>query len=646
MAIIEMQKLRLSLHDKAVDVLNAIQKQGFVEFSEISEQKRKYLETKEKTTFEFDYVSNRLDFAVNFLSRYEKPGGKLERMFEGSKVRVTEEEMEEATRSFYFNDLVETAQNIEEKMNDDRAKMKALDEEAKILAGWENLDTRLALGTNTATTQTIFVVEKKTPAETLHEILLGKNTPHHIERVGEHTFTLICFTDERESVDNTLREYEFETITLPKRRGTPKEELERIRRAKAKVARKMEFREQYATGLTKHLPKLKMMSDSIFWKKQKHDVASGATRTKNVLVFEGWCPRKRFDELKNVIAEHTDLFALEPINLDEGEEPPVEIENRGFVKPFENVTRLYGLPGYNDVDPTVFLSGFFFIFFGLALTDVGYGIVLALVTAFIIKRYHVPDDLRSFLRLLMFGGIATAVIGAFFGGYFGIDMKYMPAWVQSIQQFDPIKDPIPVFYLSLALGAAQIMFGIALKIVREAKNNALVDGILDQGPWLAAFFSLILFGGNKLGYLGGAQTPYVWFIYASLFSLVLTQGRKEKNIIMKLLKGVLSLYNSVGFFSDILSYSRLLALGLATSALAFAVNLIAQMVKGTPFVGLLLMAMILVIGHLFNMVVNILGAFVHGARLQFVEFFGKFIIGTGKNFRPFKREERYVIVYK
>ena len=126
--------------------------------------------------------------------------------------------------------------------------------------------------------------------------------------------------------------------------------------------------------------------------------------------------------------------------------------------------------------------------------------------------------------------------------------------------------------------------------------------------------------------------------------MVLTQGRKEKNIVMKLLKGVLSLYGVINYFSDILSYSRLLALGLATSALAFAVNLIAEMAGGVPYVGWFLMASIFVAGHLFNVVVNVLGAFIHSARLQFVEFFGKFINESGRLFKPFKRDERNIVV--
>jgi V/A-type H+-transporting ATPase subunit I len=188
------------------------------------------------------------------------------------------------------------------------------------------------------------------------------------------------------------------------------------------------------------------------------------------------------------------------------------------------------------------------------------------------------------------------------------------------------------------------MFGILLHIVREAKFTSLTTGLLDHGPWFALFASLVLWGGNTTGLIPGEHTYFIWGIYASLAALVLTQGRNEKGIIKKAFMGVLSLYNSINYFSDVLSYSRLLALGLATSALAFAVNLIASMVASVPFVGSLLVVAVLVVGHLFNLAVNLLGAFIHSARLQFVEFFGKFITGNGKDFAPFARKERFVVL--
>jgi V/A-type H+-transporting ATPase subunit I len=434
-------------------------------------------------------------------------------------------------------------------------------------------------------------------------------------------------------------------VTLPNRRGTPAEEMQRIDRAIIKEREKIERREARAIELTKHLPKLKMVADYMYWQKQKHNVISRSVMTNDTLVFEGWVPKNHIVDVRNSIANKTELFALEEIEAAEDEIPPVEIENNAIVKPFESITRLYGLPGTTDIDPTPYLAGFFFVFFGVALSDAGYGLVLATLTGALLWRYRIRGGAQTLMRVLFLGGISTFFVGLLFGGYFGIDPSTLPAPLKAIQAFDPIQNPLPVFYLSLGLGVIHVLTGLALGIVREAKRGNIIDGILDKAPWIAMFISLILFVGYKIELLAGSADMYNLFIFTSLFAIIITQGRKAKNPFMKLLKGVLSLYNSIQYFSDILSYSRLLALGLATSALALAVNIIADLINNAvPIVGPILMVAILIGGHIFNLGINILGAFIHSARLQFIEFFSKFIIGSGKQYKPFKRQERYVVI--
>lgn len=644
MAIVEMQKIRLFIHrSKATDVLRAIQKLGVVEFVDITEE-NDALTKREKTAFEFNYVSSRLDFAVEFLSKYEEPTGKLKGILEGSTVHISGTDLYATANSFYYNDIIDTAQDIEAKLTHAHTKIKNLSEERTLLSEWENLDISLAIPRETQKTTTIFVSGKKDAFDAFEISLDEASLLSHITKASETHRAVTFFSSNSEAIEKLLREHELDTVVLPKRRGTPKEEIERIDRATKKELQKIERREQRARELAKNLPQLKVVSDYVFWQKNKHDLISSSTISSSTMVFEGWCPKSKLQTLEERVLNKTPYYALELLDPQEGEEPPVEIENNSLIKPFEAVTRLYGLPGHKDLDPTMFLAGFFFIFFGLSLTDVGYGIILFLLTASALAFYRIPKNMVPLLSLLMFGGIASAIVGLFFGGYFGVDMSLMPKWVQDLQAFNPITNPIPVFLLALAFGVVQILFGLTLKIVREAKNGALLDGILDQGPWIALFISLILFGAHTYDYIGGVSAWYIYGIYAALVSLVLTQGRKETGVFKKLMKGVFSLYDSITYFSDILSYSRLLALGLATSALAFAVNLIAAMVKDVPYVGLLLMVAILIVGHLFNMVVNILGAFIHSARLQFVEFFGKFITGSGRDFKPFKREERYVTI--
>jgi len=336
------------------------------------------------------------------------------------------------------------------------------------------------------------------------------------------------------------------------------------------------------------------------------------------------------------------FIELQPL---EGEDPPVDIENHPLFKPFEAVTRLYGMPGHKDLDPTAYLAGFFFLFFGLSLTDVGYGLFLMTAAIIVITLFKVDDAIKLFAKLLFLVGLATVFVGAAFGGYLGIAPENLPSFLISLQKFDPIGNPLPVFYLALSLGVFQVMVGMLLKIYSEYKNGRFMNGLIVQGPWFLVFCLGILALLTNLGYV--AIIPFdaiINLIYAAAVLVVLSGARNGKGIFGKVMSAAASLYDSIGYFSDILSYSRLLALGLATTALAFAVNLIAGMVVDVPYVGYILAGIILIIGHTFNLAVNTLGAFIHSARLQFVEFFGKFVAGTGREFRPLSRTSKYIIV--
>lgn len=648
MALLEMKKIRVIAHGKeSSEILEVMQKLGTVELIDVSETYPEYnLQKREKVAFEFNYVSSRLDFAVEFLSKFQKQNF-LKKALEGTREPVSQDEVNKIANTFYFNDLIEKVSDIESQISDTKQRIQKLEEEEEILSEWSNLEIPLGVRLQTETTESIFIRIKGNDKDNLISKISEAQIASNLFPVSDTNFVFTFFKSDKEPVLSLLSESGAEIIDLPKRRGTPAEELERIGRAKRKALKEIDFALKEAEKISKeHLPKLKILSDHFYWKKQKDDILTSAVGTENISIFEGWCPTIKLQKLKDELSKATTLFAIEEIELKEDENPPVEIENKGIFKPFETITRLYGMPGHKDIDPTAFLASFFFIFFGLCLTDVIYGIVVFALFALILLLYKIPKETKPLFTLLMLGGLSSIIVGFFFGGYAGIDVKLLPEWMRKFQLFDPIASPLNVFYLSLSMGVLQVMAGIAVKIIVEAKNKNLIGGILDSGPWLFLFSGMILFIGSKFG-VWESLPLFNYIIYASLGAIILTAGRKEKNIFKKGVMGVLGLYGSVGYFSDILSYSRLLALGLATSALAFSINLIALLAKDLiPYVGLILMVIILIIGHLFNLVINILGAFIHSARLQFVEFFGKFLAGSGRGFKPFRQEERNVVIIK
>ncbi len=640
MALLKMKKIKLAFHkESAQPAMEALQKLGALEFSEITDKEK--LKKNEKTEFELNYISSRLDHSVSFLSKYEKKSF-FRDIFEGMRTEVGEKEMQDVINNFYYNEIIERVYNVIENINKAEAKLEELKSEKELLELWFNLDIKLSAPRETKNTRTLFLSGETCDIDNF----LNKISKDIVSmRPNENSLAIIFLKSNERKIRETISSYKLGEVELPKRRGAPEEECERIGRAMKKAGSRLNAYHRLAESLTKHLPKLRVVSDYIHWRKKRFDLVHESYGTEESMVFEGWCPEKALPVLKKELSRKTKLFAMEEIETKE--EPPVEIMNPPALKPFEAVTRLYGLPTAKDLDPTPYLAGFFFIFFGICLSDVGYGVLITSFTLSLLLLFNLNPGMSSFIKLLMAGGISSIIAGVIFGGYFGIDPSLLPEFAQRLQYFDPINSPLPIFYLALILGIIQVIMGMILSILRDAQNNNLKEGLAKNIPWLLLFASLALWAGSSSDVIPAIIIPdYIWLIYTSLALIILSGAFLYKgNIFAKAFMGFLNLYNSVGYLSDVLSYSRLLALGLATSALAFSVNLIAGMAyEAVPYVGFLLMIIILVVGHIFNLVVNILAAFIHTARLQFVEFFGKFISGSGRQFKPFYREERNIFL--
>jgi len=309
------------------------------------------------------------------------------------------------------------------------------------------------------------------------------------------------------------------------------------------------------------------------------------------------------------------------------EEPPVVLENPKPGKPFELITKLYGLPQRGSFDPTLPLAPFFFLFVGLCVSEAGYGLLVALLSFLYIKFAKPKGGLRQFLKLLGLLGVSTVILGTLVGGWFGFP-------VRKLMVMDPLQDPLSFLYLALALGFIQVWFGTLLNLITGIKNKLYLQSICVQGGWLLLLPSLVLFLGKK---------GSIW----GIFTLVGAAGivffaSPSRNPFARFFGGLYSLYDISRYLADVLSYSRLLALGLATTVIAMVVNNLCQTALGIPWVGWLVAALIFVGGHMFNLAISFLGGFVHSMRLQFVEFFSKFFKSGGSPFKPFELESKFV----
>lgn len=367
-----------------------------------------------------------------------------------------------------------------------------------------------------------------------------------------------------------------------------------------------------------------------------------SVKTNQAFIISLWTPAKTLHILKKSLESISKNIALIKATIKKEDIPPTALENPKYMQPFEAVTNIYGMPKYAEPDPTAYLAIFFIIFLALCLTDAGYGIIMIIATYLMLKFVDLPDT--RLVKLLNYGGWITVIIGALTGGWFGLDLNSMAGtslgnFLLSMRLVDPITDPITLMIIALVLGIIHIWFGLFIKFMWKLKTGDKKEAWLDDFPWVYFIASLMLF---ILGQVKVIPTQVgLYILYSGIAMIALTQGRSQKNIFLKIPTGIFKLYDTIGYLSDTLSYSRLLALGLATAIIGLVVNMIANLFKGVPVIGFILFILILIGGHTFNLAINLLGAFIHSARLQYVEFFTKFLEGGGRRFTPLKKNNIY-----
>jgi V/A-type H+-transporting ATPase subunit I len=371
-------------------------------------------------------------------------------------------------------------------------------------------------------------------------------------------------------------------------------------------------------------------------------------KTEKTFYISGWIPEKSKDKVEKILQKNECWYEIK--QAEEDEKHPILLNNNSFAQPFESITELYSLPSSSNIDPTAVMAPFYMLFFGMMLADVGYGLIMAVACFMILKKFNIEGTLQKMVKLFFYCGISTACWGVMFGSWFGdaisaiakvmfnSDFTINAVWI------NPMDQPMTLLIFSFLFGIVHLFIGMGVNAHMLIRDGHPLDALFDIGFWYGFIIGIgmWLFGNSIVA--GLAQTGK-WMTIVFAIGLVLTQGRAKKGIVSKLISGVMSLYNITGYLSDILSYSRLLALGLATSVISSVVSILGSM-GGSGFFGSILLIVVLVVGHTFNIAINALGAFVHAARLQYVEFFGKFYEGGGEAFDPLIKKTKYIKIIK
>ncbi len=462
---------------------------------------------------------------------------------------------------------------------------------------------------------------------------------------SQRAFVVICLDEAFSSIQKVLRAADFEQVNFSGLCGTAAELIQQNTEKLRQLSEQIAAAKEQARDISEHQTELQILCDHYRNLLSREQTRLGAPETEQVVLLEGWVKSKDFGRLEKVVAKF-ESSSISEMELTEGEEVPIEIENNRAIKPFETITRLHGMPTLGDVDPTAFLAPFFALFFGLCLTDAGYGIVLAVALWWLMKKFQ--GDKKA-LWMFFICSICTIVAGALTGGWFGDAFQtlipQLSGFREKLMLFDPMKDPMIFFMISMILGYVQIMFALFIGFFNNLSRKDYATAVFNFLAWIIFLNSLVLLGLSKAVTMPEVVGKIAGWIAISQAILIFCFSERKSGMAGRIGGGVFSLFSTVFYFGDVLSYVRLMALGMVTAGLGIAVNILVELVMEVPYgIGYVLGALLFVGGHTMNLALSVLSSFVHSLRLQFVEFFPKFFTGGGKEFNPLSLSFKHLII--
>ncbi|KAA0003245.1 MAG: V-type ATP synthase subunit I [Thermoplasmata archaeon] len=456
---------------------------------------------------------------------------------------------------------------------------------------------------------------------------------------------IVSHSSLQEKIERKIKN--FEEIEI-KAEGTPLSLLKKLKEERKELESKKEnLIEELRKIFKKRKRELFAIREEIHIEKERKEIQEKFGKTKYTFLIEGWCLTEKVKELRDIVNETTKknaLFSFVKAKRNP-DEPPIHIKMPWWAKSFQTFLELFSLPKYNEINPSIFLGISFIIFFAVMLGDAGYGILIFALSLFAYLKWGKHSEMIknwSFLGICL--GFATTITGLLFNSFFG---DLIPRFIYGNENkmlytlhimgytlpIDALHKPLVILVLALLIGLVHLNLGFILAIYQNYKRGHTKDIFKEQIPWF-----LLQIGG---GALVGNALLHVWEL--STFMLVVCGIFTAIGLIALFVnKGPIGFFELTGFVGDWLSYARLLALGLATAGMALAFNIVAQLMpKIVPYVGIILLPIILVVAHIANLLIQSLGAAIHALRLQYVEFFNRFYEGGGRKFVPFRVERKY-----
>jgi len=654
MAIAQMAKIIIVSHrSQASELLEALQREGICHILNADEAivSRDFpdISASGERPKDIEGLLGQLQKSIAFLNKYAQAQKGIASALSPRTV-IDEQSYDKVVSDQQILTTIEKCEQIEASMEKTSSEIENLQSTMEMLKPWSSLETPVEeIGQLSQVSCWAGLIPNQ-HYEQIEEKLgeLGAE----IQKIGSsgnrQACLIACLKENTDDVQKSLRSAEFEQVNFESMTGSTTELISENSKKLETAQSELSNHSEQASVLSENLLNLEILYDHHQNLLSREQTRGTAPATESTVLLEGWVKKRDFKRLQKLVSRF-DASSLTEIEPAEGENVPVEIENTTYVRPFESITRLYGMPEYSNLDPTIFLAPFFALFFALCLTDAAYGIIMIALVAWLSRKMQ--GD-KKMMRMFIICSVVTVVAGALTGGWFGDAIQvFLPALVPlraKMMWFDPLESPMTFFVLSLALGYFQVIFGICVALWHNLKQRQYVAAVFDQITWLIMLNSLAIFGLGKAGVLPAAMGGIFGPLAAIPAIAIVLGSEREGGWGQRLGMGGYNLFSTVFFVGDILSYARLMALGMVTAGFGMAINVIVQMVAKipVPVLGVVLAAIIFIGGHLFNLGMSMLSAFVHTLRLQFVEFFPKFFVGGGRDFVPLAKKYQHIYISK
>ena len=655
MAILKMKRLRLMLARSEKDrLLRALIRLGCVQFSELEEdvQALDVLHRDESETLSLRGEHNTLLRAVELLDKYvpeKKPLLSAMPEVDGETLlRGDEADM------LALSDEIIAADDRIRRIAAEDSRERALIES---LQPWRELDLPLDIEGTERSRVLLGSLPLKISPDSVRDAIDAVTEEAELFPVSEDKkaryVLIICAKEAFADIQEALRAFDFTAQSFPGMSGPARQCIARSEAARSSLEREKAACQAKITALAAQRDALKLAADRAEAKLAMSQAADLSLSTEDVLVMQGWVPAEKEEALEKLLSGFDCAWELEEPAEAEYPEVPVSLKNNKLTNALNMVTDMYSLPAYGTVDPNPLMAPFFILFYGLMMADIGYGLIMIAAALVALKKLKPRGGSLAFCQLLLYGGIATAAMGVLTGGFFS-DIPYQlvhlfnpnSTWPGLWYLFSPEKNSTTVLYGSMVLGMLHLNTGMVVSAVQKVKNGDKAGAIWEEGSlWVILLGALLLATDMLLVKNEVLHIAALAVLAIGVVMLLFGAGRNAKGF-GKVTAAFGAIYNTAtGWFGDVLSYSRIMALMLAGGVVGKVFNTVAIMPAqsgGVNVFTMLAFVIIFVLGHAMNFALNLLGCYVHDLRLQCLEFFGKFYSDGGKPFKPLKFGGKFV----